>query len=664
MAYPPNGGDPLVDGEDRILAAHINDIVDELGDDPKGGYATVEARLDAMALGGGGDGASPALIVAANNSTPLAKSRADVVCDGSDDQTAINAAITAANNTYGGGTDGDQYGSVLLCDGVYDITGPILLPSRGFSIGGLGYGAVLLVSVSAASFTAAGRGSEKAVIKIANDNEGLNSNSMRVHDLFIDVDYDDAISGVVLSQTSEPDKPASEWGYPQVVNAPDSAHVVQNVRVFGCKYGVYMESSSGGRACHIVDCYISITYSAGIYVNASDAYISGTVVITGNASNAVGFDIHGGSTRLVGCKASYLARSGNIGFQLSSSRASVTGCEAQDCTNGFVSTSQDSTFVGCRADNQVAAGGNYVDPDVGFDLSGGANNQVVVGCSVMTRGGAGWDVGIDLPPGSGDHHLVGMIIDDGCATTAVANNGTPVTSNAGLPSGFNGTIVVQGDKTYSSYDGGGGGGSSYGAAITRVGGAANGANDSSVVVTLPDCEDNDIAVACCVYNQSVGAPSTPSGWTLLQVDATDYVEYSASMQARIYWKVLESSDSSVTFSATSQKLAAAVEVFRGARGLDVWDGIDSHVTPSLTLNTEGMIASFGCERSSTPSTAVSASPTGMTAGESYFNSGSGSTSIATAYQHLIQPSGTFNPGDWSFDGSQPGTISFTIALKI
>ena len=55
MAYPPNSGVPLEDdivpgdgSGDVIRAAHINDIVTELGETPSGSYATVGDRVSGL----------------------------------------------------------------------------------------------------------------------------------------------------------------------------------------------------------------------------------------------------------------------------------------------------------------------------------------------------------------------------------------------------------------------------------------------------------------------------------------------------------------------------------------------------------------------------------------------------------------------------------------
>ena len=55
-------------------------------------------------------GRAATLVVAANNSTSLLKEQADYVCDGTNDQTEINAALTASKNVYLAEGDFSAYG--------------------------------------------------------------------------------------------------------------------------------------------------------------------------------------------------------------------------------------------------------------------------------------------------------------------------------------------------------------------------------------------------------------------------------------------------------------------------------------------------------------------------------------------------------------------------
>ena len=92
--------------------------------------------------GGGGPKAVATRIVAASDS--LDTSRADYVCDGTDDQEEINDAI---NEVYNNPNNPGLGGSVYLLAGTYNITAPIQLKSN-ISLIGEGAGTVLKVDSS------------------------------------------------------------------------------------------------------------------------------------------------------------------------------------------------------------------------------------------------------------------------------------------------------------------------------------------------------------------------------------------------------------------------------------------------------------------------------------------------------------------------------------
>lgn len=74
-------------------------------------------------------GRSATFIIAASDSSTLAKEQADYVCDGTDDQVQINAAIDEL---------GDKGGKIQLTTGVFMISSPIIIEKNGVWIDGMG----------------------------------------------------------------------------------------------------------------------------------------------------------------------------------------------------------------------------------------------------------------------------------------------------------------------------------------------------------------------------------------------------------------------------------------------------------------------------------------------------------------------------------------------
>jgi len=94
-------------------------------------FGLVKTELDALAAVDATRSAT--LVVAASDSSDLSKDQADYVCDGTADQTEINAAIAALPATGG---------RVLLLDGTY-ITSSDIVPTSNTSIVGQGFSTII-----------------------------------------------------------------------------------------------------------------------------------------------------------------------------------------------------------------------------------------------------------------------------------------------------------------------------------------------------------------------------------------------------------------------------------------------------------------------------------------------------------------------------------------
>lgn len=81
-------------------------------------------NLDAGGGGGGGDGKRYARFVIGTSTNGWTAADCDYLCDGTDDQVEINAAIAAFGSLSGGNA---AYGTIVLLDGNYHLTAPLTL---------------------------------------------------------------------------------------------------------------------------------------------------------------------------------------------------------------------------------------------------------------------------------------------------------------------------------------------------------------------------------------------------------------------------------------------------------------------------------------------------------------------------------------------------------
>lgn len=90
---------------------------------------------DAQIFGGGG---MMTVAVAASNASASSQSKADFICDGTDDQVLINEAIQICADTQGG--------TVWLSEGAFNIDGLIDVSGQAIDLRGLGYDTILIFS--------------------------------------------------------------------------------------------------------------------------------------------------------------------------------------------------------------------------------------------------------------------------------------------------------------------------------------------------------------------------------------------------------------------------------------------------------------------------------------------------------------------------------------
>jgi len=362
---------------------------------------------------------NPAIIVAAANSPQAIKARADVVCTGTGDAAAINR-ITEP---------------VQLVDGCYQLEQPLLIQGRGDAPLGWSFATVLM---KAQQFTNAGRGSTPALIKAADTVDGNRAAAIQIRDLFLAGRFrgnfgaggasGTPVAGVWLEITGDDNNdPADGWpvGGP---DASDNWSSLSRLRVWDTTTAVYVASTAGARGFEYSDISIARLQAggAGLHVAASDARIDRVTASSGGAANATGILLNGGNAVMANCKAFFFNQTGSVGIHVASSRASVSGCEAQDNRTGIKVSAVHAKLTGCRVDNMNAG------MDVGLDLTS-ASHYSVSGQMVQTRGSGSYATGIKFGTAA-TSGLVDGYIDASAGIT------TPVTAP---PAGVETRIVVR-----------------------------------------------------------------------------------------------------------------------------------------------------------------------------------------------------------------------------
>lgn len=203
---------------------------------------------------------------------------------------------------------------------------------------------------------------------------------------------------------------------------------------------------------------------------------------------------------------------------------------------------------------------------------------------------------------------------------------------------------------------------------TRVGGVTVAATTSvtGINLVLPTVQTGDVAWLVHAYNPTTADSVLPVGWVI-----EDTQDDSATMRGRIYSRTLTAVDSGTTVAITnalSQRLGATIEIYRGVGAKNASGtlietaAVAAHAGASATSAASGMSAVFFVERSSAPSTSVTA-PAGYTLRDSSFGLGNGSISTAAADRLTILPaSTTVGGGTWTASAATANVITWVIAL--
>lgn len=381
--YVPAG----TNGASPISSSHINDrrilitlapnTLDELTDVDTTGASdnevlTYQAGTWVPAAGGGGGVGSPEVIVAASDAPADWISAATYVCNGTNDTTQINSAITAVKAQLGAVSQSTAFGgSVILSPGNFNINNTSIQLKLSVNLIGSGKRATVLKASGAWT--------------VGNETDGLielvdsGSDMASIQNLSLYATNGTAASGI-YTYTS-----GNQSG--NLAGSPDTNVLIHNVDVFGFDgHGVYInEHPTDFRTREFVLDRVRVFACGdtpnryGFYIKGTDHWISNCGVGTQGAGSANsgnhGFYARTSDSLFVNCRA-WLCR--GHGFYIAGSQAQFVGCNSHDnYGSGFYMNINRTTISGSFANN------NGVDSGYGFYLGG--DNNTVAGCFAMDR---------------------------------------------------------------------------------------------------------------------------------------------------------------------------------------------------------------------------------------------------------------------------------------
>jgi hypothetical protein len=368
-------------------------------------------------------------IVAAANSDTKSKATADYICDGTNDEVEINAALAALPSGKG---------RVILMEGTYHQLAPITLSTYN-SLEGQGFGTLLQAE---SGFSGSGQ------ITLANNvveqtrvmNLAINGYKSTVSTNVAGIYYDNSGSN----------------GFPFMHS--DAHHFFSDLFIYdtrGDGFSLVGSTNVGPRVAMARNVAVYTCAGKGFNITASDCKFT---ACTAQNNYGTGFQIgsFAASGQFVNCKSAgsganggYAASSLNgVGFRVTSGRIQLTDCQAQDnYMIGFLIENQ-TILTGCVADSNGLGSTAGSGTGIGFDFKG--NYITATGCHSTDRnsGTSRWQATAYQIESSYDHIKVNgtgynNITTDGCNNlSAGANIGVSVAySLAGTTVKSSGTTI-------------------------------------------------------------------------------------------------------------------------------------------------------------------------------------------------------------------------------
>ena len=334
--------------------------------------------------------AATSIFVAAVDAPDILKQVAHFVCDGTDDQVEINAALAML------GTVGGQ---VQLSAGTFQCSGPVQMRPR-TALVGQGRATVLLAQGTWNAYDGTVLG---AVI------EPLNSGVDRTQIAHLSIDgnrYNDGadVQGIYYNITDNSN----------FIITPDAVHRFHDLSIVKTlRHAVHLKGSEmRGNQLSRIRVFTAgkpgETEAHGFYLECPDLFVEGC---DAGGCSGYGFSVQGANHHYSNCKAWYADLSG---WRIQAVRGVYSTCVAQDNRqHGFHISAGPNSLSACHADsNSWASAAPTADYD-GFYLAWGDHIQLI-GCSAYDKneGNRGrWQrYGFYLHGNSGDRPMYCQII--------------------------------------------------------------------------------------------------------------------------------------------------------------------------------------------------------------------------------------------------------------
>ena len=343
----------------------------------------------------GADGKKATRFVIGTSTTGWTASECDYLCDGTADQTEINAAITALPATGG---------EIVILDGTYNIAAKIDVTKNNVSIRGNGNATILKRMFNSASaegvITVSGRdGCKIADLRV--DGNGAIYNASYNYGIYLYDSYNNAVIGITCNNNITGIDLSSS--YDNIVtgsicnnntaaginlNSSGNSAITRNT----CNNngpGIYLRSSSNNNAVTGNTCNDN---SHGVYLDSSS-----NNTVTGNACNNNGPGINLRSSSNNNAVTGNTCNNNSSGVDLDDSSSNiVTGNTCNDNSSGiYVYFSSNSTVTCNSCIRGTGQASDYTASQHTIKLSGAGNNYNLVamnncmGKSVTTEGGTG-----------------------------------------------------------------------------------------------------------------------------------------------------------------------------------------------------------------------------------------------------------------------------------
>lgn len=362
---------------------------------------------------------SATYVVAANDASAESKLHADAVCDGTDDHTEINAAITAVSATGG---------IVLLTEGTFVIDG-IISMAAGVHLRGMGRGATT-IKVDTSSTTDLTILSFSSISNSSVRELTIDGSASSVATNCDGIGITDCTNIDIVDVTVKDISYSASAGRGILAAGATATSVVRLDRVYidNCEgLGIQVTSvvtDLAGSKVHAINCTSEGAVISGNYCRFTDSVFSSNgndgirvggdycrlVSCTANSNANEGFEVASGGDHCL-IEASDAAANSGDGFKILADYCRMKGCRSDDNTGG------DGIEIGGTKgvyDSCVVVNNHYH----GINFAAGGDENIVKGCLIKANGQATHNTysGIYFASGASDNTVTDCKVRDAASS--------------------------------------------------------------------------------------------------------------------------------------------------------------------------------------------------------------------------------------------------------